>query len=211
MTYVVRPANEYPFFLRGEWVDFESKVPTLSGRSQVSSVFMDGKRPLSQDEVPETLKLLKDYKSVPDIFVTRSGALIVSQHMRSFINDLDPDQHQFFPVRITDSTDDTSRFIINVYVKQDSIIDEQSNVQSLSFKGFNRAIMSIAFHATREKGPLAAGQVDVAFDSGALSNLNLWRERRYPNALFVSDVFVEALQEQNLHFLDLRRGRDIQK
>jgi len=209
MTYIVGPSTSYPYFLPGDWVDFETKVTTLGERSEVSSVFMGGKRMLSPTEVPEILRLSNRYEKIPDIFRTQNGAQVVSQNMRTLIEACDPGQHQFFPIRIDNIDEPALYFILNVTVTQDSIVDEQSNVASAQIKNFDRERMMVIFLAARGNSKQKSGLVDVAFNEAELGDLCLWRERRYVNALCVSDGFVKCLNDVGMAFLDLRKARDI--
>ena len=159
--------------------------------------------------MPEILRLTRHYTKLPDIFKTQDGAIVVSQRLRDQIEGFDPGRHRFFPIRIDNLDDGISRFLLNAHVGQDSIVDAQSNVRTMAFKGHDSNRMSMVLHSTRQKTIPAEGEVDVAFDGNALGNLHLWRELRYPGQMFVSDSFVEGLGQRKLQFFKLRRGRTL--
>lgn len=210
MTYYVKRKAAYPDFLIGDWVDFEQKVPDLSVRSDVGRAMATGYRQLTAEETPSQLQMSRRriIKSYPDVFVTTNGAYVVSDRMRALIEDFDPGLHQFFSVNILDDPDGPPRFLMNIYARQTSLIEELSSVEQ---GGMHPSPERMSIVPVPRKGiTLGKGEIDLTFDRKARGGLNLWRENRYSRDLFLSDEFVDALKKQKLKFFEPLKGRDIE-
>jgi hypothetical protein len=204
MTYVVNVKSSAPDIVLAVLADFEQKVPEVSRRAEISGVFRSGTRRLLPEEIPERLRLEQPLKNLRDIFISDGGVLIVSRALHDLLEEMDPGVHQFSPIAVERLSTAGERFVLNVYVKQDSIIDEQSNVRRHAGMPDNRDVMYINY--------LPAGNVDITLDRSKLAKVNLWREKRYPGSLLLSDELNDELKRHDLKFFvryksNVRRGQ----
>jgi hypothetical protein len=196
MTYVAKafPVNR-PYFVLATLADFEEKVPDLNARAEVADAFSDGTRLLRSHEIPTRLRLDTPIKRVRDIFVSHSGVLIVSRALHDLLEEVDPGLHQFSPIAIELLPHAGEHFLLNVHHQQDSIIDEMSNVRRNAGMPDNRDVMYINF--------LPGGGVDVTVDVSQLGKANLWREKRYPGSMLVSNPLRDETRRRGLKFFTL--------
>jgi hypothetical protein len=204
MTYIVRFGTEAPHFIIATLTDFKTKVPDLHARVEVARVFKDGIRLLKPEETPEHMVLNKPKARLRDIFMTENGALIISEKLRALIEEMDPGMHQFMPISIDNLAELECWFILNVHARQDSVIDDQSDVRPNSGSRDSNKIMYFEYFPAPKKGHISA-----TIDTTALGGLHVWRERRYPGSLLVSDAFQGELKKRKIEFFELRKARDI--
>ncbi|MBL0375289.1 hypothetical protein JJB09_25060 [Rhizobium sp. KVB221] len=202
MTYAVQMASISPYFLLGDFQDFDVKVPDLERRVEISTTFKFGNRLLPPEETPQHLLLRRPGKRPRDLFVTHGGAMVISQSLRDLIEEMDPSCHQFLPLSIDNLQDGSAWYILNVYANQDSIIDEKSEVSRNIWSKGNESmkIPSLGF---------GSGPLSVTFKKSLMGGFNIWREERYVGYLFVSDGFEAALRQRGLTFSVLRKAKDI--
>jgi hypothetical protein len=200
MAYVVGPTNNAPHFLGGELIDFAEKVPSLERRAEVAQVFDDGTRLLQADEIPTHLLLDRPAKRFRDIFQSQDGILVISPALHDLLQQLDPGVHQFSPISLDHIPAAGPRFALNVHFKQDSIVDAKSSVRRNAGMPDNRNVMYINF---RPEG------VDLVVDSSRLASVNLWRERRYPSSLLLSDRLHSEIVNRQLKFFPVIRVKEI--
>ena len=203
MTYIVRFGTEAPHFILATLTDFEEKVPDIHARVEVALVFKNGVRLLNQEETPEHLVLNKPRARLRDLFKTYSGALIVSEKLRALMEEMDPDVHQFMPISIDNRAEPGRWFILNVHVKQDSVVDDQSDVRPNFGSPDSHEIMYFEYF------PAPKGHINATINTSALGGLHVWRERRYSNSLLVSDAFHAELKSRKIEYFELRKARDI--
>lgn len=129
MTYIVRFRTGAPHFISATLTDFETKIPGIHARAEVARVFMNGTRLLKREETPEHLVLNKPRARLRDIFKTHNSALIVSEKLQALMEEMDPDLHQFMPISIDNRAESGRWFVLNVHTKQDSVVDDQSDVR----------------------------------------------------------------------------------
>lgn len=197
---MVGPANNAPHFLGGELTDFAEKVAGLDRRAEVAGVFDDGTRLLRADEIPAHLLLDRPVKSFRDIFRSHGGILIVSPALHDLLQRLDPGVHQFSPIGLDHLPAAEPRYVLNVHFKQDSIIDEKSSVRRNAGMPDNRNVMYVNF---RPEG------INLSIDKNKLVSVNLWRERRYPRSLLLSERFRKEILGKKLKFFPVFRVKEI--
>jgi hypothetical protein len=153
----------------------------------------DGARKSLPEELPKVLVADKPRKSWPDAFTGWHGIHIVSGRAKDVIERFDPDLHQFFevPLRTKRGIEiEGPWFIMNVTVRQNSIVVEKSRV--LGNDDFPDTLCS--FYPTSKTR-------DVVVDTSRLSpNIHFWREARFDGSLMGSDAFVAALKEAGVKF-----------
>jgi hypothetical protein len=223
MTYVVYKSVSHPHFVHGDLVGWEQKVPSIKRRSDISGIFKDGDSLLDHSEKPDCLVLKRPPKKIPDIFMTCDGLEVISQRMKDAIEHLEPNVHQIIPidvraVRNIPNPDGFSKeitelpdinhpplaggpfYILNVHVKQDSIIDELSEVRRSALAPEDRTTMYINF-------PYRG--VKLTIDRAKSSNYHIWRERRYAAIHLMSDEMCNFLKSERLKFFDLRKAQTV--
>ncbi|MBL0375290.1 hypothetical protein JJB09_25065 [Rhizobium sp. KVB221] len=185
-------------------IDLGIKVPDIHARAKVAGVFKNGERLLKSEEAPEHLVLDKPRARLRDIFKTHNGALVVSEKLRALMEEMDPDLHQFMPVSIDNRVEPGRWFILNVHAKQDSVIDDQSDVRPNSGSPANsHEIMYFKYF------PAQKGHINATINSARLGGLHVWRERRYPDSLLVSDAFHAELKRRKIEFFEMRKAREV--
>lgn len=198
---ILAPLGE-PHFVVGTFRDFASKVLDIDHRVEIAGIFKNGGRLLRPEEAPQHLMLNRPARSLRDVFQTENGAMVASQRLRDLVEELDPGCHQFLPIIIDNCSDGGTWFIFNVHAGQDSIVDEESDVEQ-RFESTGRELMSIPAFGY-ESLPAR-----VTFRRSAMSSLNLWRERRYKGYLFCSDEFERQVGRRELKFFKFRAAVDI--
>ena len=109
------------------------------------------------------------------------------------IERFDPDLHQFFPVPLRTKRGveiEGPRIIMNVTVRQNSIVVEKSRVHVND--DFPDTLCAL-YPTSQTK--------DVVVDTSKLSpNIHSWREARFEGSLLGSDAFVAALKARGARF-----------
>jgi hypothetical protein len=200
MPYIVGRGTNPPHFVGGELLDFHEKVPSLEHRSDVVRAFKDGTRLLRPDEMPTRLLLDRPTKNFRDIFRSQDGILIVSPELHDLLEQIDPTVHQFSSIVLEHMPMAGLRYCLNVHAKHDSIIDEKSNVRRNAGMPDNNNVMHVNF---------VPEGADITIDSSQLASTNLWRERRYPGSLLVSDKLYSEIKNRGIKFFPLIRIKEI--
>jgi hypothetical protein len=144
----------------------------------------------------ELLKVLvadKPRKISRDAFIGWHGIHVVSVRAKDVIERFDPDLQQFFevPLRTKRGVEvEGPWFIMNVSVRQDSIVMEKSRVK----KSKRRPDMLNSFW-------VGSTAKDVIVDTSKLSpDIHFWREARFQRSLLGSDALVAVLKEAGIRF-----------
>ena len=160
---------------------------------QAVHAWRDGKRKSVLEELPRFLVADKPRKTWPDAFTGWHGIYVVSGRAKNVIERFDPDLHQFFevPLRTKRGVEiEGPWFIMNVTVRQDSIVVEKSRVQKSTRRPDK--LNSFWVNSTTE---------DVVVDHSRLSpDIHFWREARFEGSLLGSAPFVTALEEAGVKF-----------
>jgi hypothetical protein len=200
MTYVASPVGDgIKHSLIGEFVDWETIVPSLHRRADISGLFLLGRGLLDPAEMPRLVRLQGRIAPFRDFFSSYGGIPIASDRLRRLLEAMDPGVHQFIPIDVMWSADGQihPRYILNVHVQKDSVIDEKSNVR---INAADRNNMSIRM-----------GHLDdqLTLDRSKLTDVNIWRERRYGGHYFLSDALCDAFKRENITFLELRHVLEV--
>ncbi len=198
MPYVLYQNYEAPQFLIGSILEFEENIKDINKGAEIERVHHYGNRKLEENEIPKVLVLEKKRKTIPAGFLTRSSMFIVNKSVQNFLTKLDSGIHQFFPIEVKykdGSRPEGEFFVMNVTYKQDSIVDENSSVESY-------------FHPKTDKMKIRHFRKNVTVQKSVLSNMNIWREERYPKSLLISDSFFEFLNEQKMKFLKSYKAKN---
>ena len=195
MTYVVEIPTMEPHAQSGRIPGWEQKVPDPQARAEISSVFREGGRLLCQQEVPDVLELLDNPRPIPNAFVTYAGMMIVGEVVRNIIEYLEKGLHQFFPIEVHTKDNGVVQgrfFVFNVYTCQSSIVDQESDVTPHFMCKSSHEIMYINYSKKK-----------ISVKKSSLSNVNIWRENRYPGALLISDMLEYEMLSKGVSFFRL--------
>lgn len=161
--------------------------------NEAVSAWRDAKRKSVPEELPKVLVADKPRKTWRDAFTGWHGIHVVSGRAKDVIERFDPDLHQFFevPLRTKRGIEiEGPWFIMNVTVRQDSIVMEKSRVQTSTRRPDK--LNSFWVNSTTK---------DVVVDTSKLSpDIHFWREARFQRSLIGSDAFVAALKEAGIRF-----------
>ena len=198
MAYIVERPNARPFFQSGAFRGWEERNPRET-LGEITTVFKGGHRELLAREIPEALVLAQRAK-LADVFISRDGIYIVSARLKSVLEEMDGDAHQFFPLKLLWRNGDPVEgawFAMNVHAHQASIIDEKSVVRPGSqYAEINAPVMFLAGY-----------RKPVTLDGSKLSSsLSLWREERYPSILLASDRLIDRLKADGIKFFSVRKA-----
>jgi hypothetical protein len=144
----------------------------------------------------------KPRRTWPDAFEGMHGIFVVSERAKDVIERFDPGLHQFFavPLRTKRGIEiEGPWFIMNVTVRQDSIVVEKSRVQ-MSTRRPDK-LNSFWVNSTTK---------DVVVDTSRLSpNIHFWREARFQGSLLGSGDFVAALKDAGIKFFPSYAATDL--
>ena len=198
MTYFVRRSYDPPQHQRGALVDWESIVPDLQRRADISGIWSHGRGTLDPKEMPKAVSL-KWYRSLAPVFSSDGGIIICSAQLKGVLGEFDPGLHQFIPIKITFQSGEVpegSFFILNVHHMLDTIIDEKTKADSgPQMPGeSNRHYKYLHIGADKDG--------DVTVDKLKLTSTNLWREKAYTGLYMMSDRLQQRLEQEKLAFFE---------
>jgi hypothetical protein len=164
---------------------------------EISDIFKTGSGLLKSEELPKQARTYR--KALRDEFSSMSGVRIVSRAFRDLLEEMDPGVHQLLPLKIIFASRSETRFILNVHVAQDTVIDALSDVR----KHPNADnIMHFNFLRSGE------GPVKVSINTASCGPCHLWREKRYPGSLLISDRLHEEIMRRKLRVFKMRKAID---
>lgn len=183
--------------------DWEAEHPYVGeeGRKTLDIVggWRTGQRKTLPEEMPKTLVARKPRKKWPDAFTGVNGIHVVSERAKDIIERFDPDLHQFFPVLLVTKRGveiEGPWFIMNVIVRQNSIVVEKSRVL-VNPRAPDRLCSFFSSSKTE----------DVIVDPSKLSSdIHFWREARFMGSLMGSDSLVAALKDAGVKFFSAYRA-----
>ena len=223
MPFYVDHNYDEPFKVDARFVDLEDRVPELSDRAAVNDLLRDARSAgregegarLGEDEVPRHLVLSKPLSAnttLPDVFSTDLGELVVSRRVRDVIEAYDPDEHQFFAITVSrrlwpcEGTEpmDGEWFILHVYRRSDTIDPERSPSSQ------PRPVLPSANPRTKKTSLgryIPSHRPDLTLRRSALpADLNIRRETAHIGGFWImSDRLAERFDWEGIVFL--RRTR----
>ena len=187
-------------FQDSDLLGYEEKIPDIHRRSELSDRFRDGKGTVDPSDAPDVVRLRgKQGRNLPDGFIVYNGILLVTGDVKAVIEGLDPDRHQFIPIRVTerDGTPiEKDWHVLVITHRQDTLVPEASDLRWSDPSGKGGTY--------RFNHP-----EDIALDLARLDDSHLWRERQlqYGSTLFMSHALRTALKERGLRVLRQHRTR----
>lgn len=195
MAYWVSKSSRWSEIVSGSFTDWDAKFPDAGIQAELAVVVSNGSRIMAPQELPSRLMLRRPYNFLPDAFRSDGGTLIVSKNVMDIISSLDEHSHQYWQLSVLNSKaiafDETIRFGLNVHFTQETIVDDGSDVKPNMFSPEDNNQRFIMDH-----GP----QTRLNVDRAKMGKANLWRERRYPGLLMLSDTLHEAFLTAGVDF-----------
>lgn len=168
-----------------------------------SEKFTSDKGPLKDYEKPREIRLLEKPKSLADLVQARDRLLVVSAPLKAIIEDLEPNRHQFWPIRLSlprNGETDTRYFGIVVRTFLDSFDRDASDPGSWEIR-HDRP------HVTEAVKKCFQG---IALNPEIIGSAHLWRERDFRGAdLFMSDALMERIASAKLRIPKAYRLKDV--
>ena len=131
----------------------------------------------------------KKRKKIPDL-IGMASIYIISNTLRALIEDMEPDQHQFFPFALRNGLKgppaDEPYFILNITQRANAIVVPEGNYQS------GARLMNIHHRDDRV----------YSVRREQIGGFHLWREDRVINGFFVSDAFLQRFDKAKLKKLE---------
>jgi hypothetical protein len=197
MTFIARKTLMEPYFISIRDFDL-SHIPDLDRRAQISGIFHTGSGLLVPDEMTKEVRVGR--RALRDEFMSNGGIRIISQAFRDLLEELDGGHHQILPVTLRHQSRTETRYILNVHVKQDTVIDALSDVRK------HPKADNIMYFESLEWGK---GPVDVSIRASSRGPHHLWREKRYPGSLLLSDRLHAEILRRRLRVFQMRQAIDV--
>ena len=200
MAYVVEIPLIEPHSQIGDFPGWEERISDLDYLAEIAGVFKDGNRQLRQDEIAEILLLEGEARPLPCAFTSSDGVIIIQQPIRDVLEALDPGVHQIVPIDVWFEDGTKAKhpcFVLNIHVHQSSIIDEKSDVRP-----------HVGYKETRDIMFISHARKNITLDRAKLSSINLWRERRYPESILMSDTLNAELASKKLDFFEMWKAKE---
>ena len=178
---------------------YDEKEEDSGRQAELSRCFRDGKERVDPVEAPDVVRLREKPKRLPDGFLAADGIFLVTGEVKTVIEGLDPDRHQFIPIRVTERNGtpiEKDWHVLVITHRQDTLLPEASDLRWSDPSGNGGTF-------------LFTHPDHIALDLGSLDDSHLWRERQlqFGSTLFMSDALRTALKEHGLRVLRQHRTR----
>ena len=153
---------------------------------------------------PQSFQVIRGKKSLGSIFKMNNGILAVDEILRSIIDEIEPNIHQFFPIEIKWRNNRLElRYIIVIRKYLDSFSPENS-------KDYSWRIESPKYpnsHIYEENKKSMNG---LSFSRKLFGNSHLWRERNFNNPLIcISDELKNEIEKLSLRIPKIYKMREV--
>ena len=187
-------------WLDGDWKKVSMIDPTPDGGTNLTGVvfhFMAG-RPIKPDHMPTMLYPTKKVTKFPDYFTSAGPGLVVSEKFKSVVESLEPDRHQFFPIKIMSKSKKehlADMFIMIICNRVDTVHAEKTNYY------FAKNIFW-ARRSTNRDDPNRMkwkGKDRLVLDSDKIGGHHLWIDKHLFDSPFMSNELKAALEAADMH------------
>ena len=197
-------------WLDGDWKKVSMIDPTPDGGTNLTGVvfhFMAG-RPIKPDHMPTMLYPTKKVTKFPDYFTSAGPGLVVSEKFKSVVESLEPDRHQFFPIKIMSKSKKNhlaDMFIMIICNRVDTVHAEKTNycfVKNMLWK--RRSENRDDPNRMKWKG-----KDRLVLDSDKIGGHHLWIDKHLFDSPFISNELKAALEAANMHhvtFAEVEEG-----
>lgn len=183
--------------LVGKQPEFDKVINTMRHSDNarykaMKYVWSKGGRKLDPSEITNVHYLDEPLKrDMPDIFIITNAVLVVSNRLKSLIEEMDSDKHQFLPIKIIRSDKSELQglyFVLNVLPEKLTLLEEQA----AWYSGGIRQI-------TIERPSGDYGDPFLVHAS-AQGGAHLWRGESQPRVYFISQAFQKRLIAEDIDF-----------
>jgi len=157
----------------------------------VQSGFSYGKYAVDDAEWPETVRLKRKYKSLPDLFHFMYGMMMVSSSMRDLLEEFDPGAHVFKDIEFDYETDETYYGFWT-----------PTNLQAINIEASDPTCVEWFEDAGKYCSNYGEiGSAGIAFDAGKTERRGFWRDSTLHVPCYcISDDFRTASKDKRLSF-----------
>lgn len=138
---------------------------------------------------PRTFKIKSSHKTLPDFFLL-SGKYAISSKTKSLLDRLEPDVHQFIPVKLLKKSGEAFEgnfFVLHICFAVDAIAPEQSDVSVYTTP------------AGRKTLRLSKVRPNLAARKDRIEGRHFWiGDESFNNLFFSSDEFFEQVRKAKL-------------
>jgi len=208
---VSEPSSFGDFFPNGEFVGWKEEIKRyfdekmsaeqraafdnwdVSYRGEVSRKFTEDRGPLEPHERPLEFRMRDARKSLGSLILVNDRLLVVDEALKKTIETLEPDVHQFWPLRIIqpkgqDFPAAYHGMVIRRFI--DSFVPEQSDANQTALGAGS------VFYA---KGPTKKDYGNLTLSKERVGGAHLWRERRLRTPdVYLSDELQAKIARQGL-------------
>ena len=187
---------ETPEFQMGWLREWRERIDDMKIESDVARAFKQGDGAIDPSILPKVLELEGNISELPSVFTSHNGIMVVAEDIMATITSLDPTDHQFFPLIVTDNQgtpSDRKWFGMIIYADKKSIIKEKSSVEP-----------HFAYKDTWKVAYINHDAPDrcMVLTPAALEGPHLWREAGYPRSMLMSDTLKEAFEKAGQKFFE---------
>jgi len=143
---------------------------------------LKGTRKLKAEELPKEFRVERREK-IPNIFRISDGVTVVSEPMKAVIERVDPNTHQFFPIKIIDKRGEETResyFLFHFFVHKKALVEGQAAIEDRSYNGVGY----------RAFNTVVAKNDPLKLRASSLEGAHFWRSEEFPKNYFVSAEFL---------------------
>ena len=190
-----------------KWLDGDKQKVSMIDTSQDGGVSLSGVvyhflagRPVKPDHMPTMLYPTKQVKKFPDYSTRGGGGPIVSGKFRSIVESLEPDRHQFFPIKILtkDKKDHLAdMFIMVICNRLDTVHAEKTN----RYFYHNTVWRRRSDNRDDPNRMKWKGKDRLVLDSSKIGNHHLWFDKHLNvmDGPLMSNQLKAALEESDMH------------
>ena len=159
---------------------------------QVSRKFNEDLGPLQPQEMPSDWQTVKSHKTLGSLILMTNALLAVDEPLKNLIENLEPDVHQFWPMKIV--MPKGKEYPVPYYgmvIRQ--FIDSFRPEQSVEGSWQKRPAGYVVVDDTKR------GVSKLAFDKQAFESAHLWREKNLNDPkICISDTLQKAIADAGL-------------
>ena len=178
--------------------------------SEVSTSHFLAGRPIKPDHMPTMLYPTKKVTKYPDYFTYGGAGLVVSEKFRSVVESLEPDRHQFFPIKIMSKSKKNhlaDMFIMIICNRLDTVHAEKTN------RYFHRnTVWRQRAHNREDPNRLQwKGKDRLVIDSSKIGDHHLWFDKHLNimDGPLMSNQLKTTLEAAGMHhvtFVEVEEG-----
>lgn len=138
--------------------------------------------------------LESQHETLPNMFRLPGPVPCVNQLVRDCVEFLEPNIHQFFPITLLKAMGeafDGSYYMLNICTMLNSLIFDKTSLR-LKSAGSGRSYVAESSRSAIRR----------TVKGSVVGNHHLWREKTYPNDIYISDALFEAFQKNKFRGIE---------